>query len=125
MRKLSGVKTVRVSLNDGLTVLDLNVSNTVTLAQLRTVLKNSGFVSREARLEAAGTVTATGGGLVFAVSGTAEKFALLPGATNRSAYEGLKERARPGSVAVQLKGTASAPDNKTSSLVLLADWEPQ
>jgi hypothetical protein len=124
MRKLPGVKTVRVSLNDGLTVLDLNVSNTVTLAQLRTVLKNSGFVSRQARLEAAGTVTANGRGLGFAVSGTGEKFALLPGASTRSAYEDLKQRAQPGSVAVQLKGTVGAPDNKTSSLVL-ADWEPQ
>ena len=69
MRKVSGVKTVRVSLNEGLTVLDLDVGNGVTLAQLRTVLKYSGFVSREARIEAAGTVAASGGSLTFSVSG--------------------------------------------------------
>jgi hypothetical protein len=123
MRKVPGVATVRVSLNDGLTVLDLNPGNAVTLARLRTVLKNSGFVSREARIEAAGTVAGNLQALTFSVSGTAEKFTLLPGATTRNAHEDLKQRAQSGSVAVQLKGTVSAPENRTSSLVL-ADWQP-
>ena len=118
MRKVPGVTAVRVSLNEGLTVLDFNQGNTVTLVQLRTILKNSGFVSREARLEAIGSVTADGQGLVFTVSGTGEKFALLAGGTARTAFEALKGRTQAGPVAVQLKGTASAPDGKMPSLVL-------
>jgi hypothetical protein len=118
MRKVPGVTAVRVSLNEGLTVLDFNQGNTVTLVQLRTILKNSGFVSREARLEAIGSVTADGQGLVFTVSGTGEKFALLAGGTARTAFEALKGRTQAGPVTVQLKGTVSAPDGKTPSLVL-------
>ena len=118
MRKVPGVTAVRVSLNEGLTVLDFNQGNTVTLVQLRTILKNSGFVSREARLEAIGSVTADGQGLVFTVSGTGEKFALLAGGTARTAFEALKGRTQAGPVAVQLKGTTSAPDGKTPSLIL-------
>jgi len=120
MRKISGVKTVRVSLNDGVTVLELDAGNTVTLARLRTVLKNSGFVSQEARIEAAGAVAAGADGLVFTISGTGEKFALLPGATSRTAFEDLKRGVDSGPIVVQLKGTASAPDKKSSSLVLEA-----
>ncbi len=118
MRKISGVKTVRVSLNDGLTVLDLDAGNAVTLAQLRTVLKNSGFVSREARIEAAGTVAASGDGLTFSVSGTGETFPLLPGVNARTVFDDLKKHVESGPVAVQLKGAASVPDKKGPSLVL-------
>jgi hypothetical protein len=118
MRKVPGVTAVRVSLNEGLTILDFNQGNTVTLVQLRTILKNSGFVSREARLEAIGSATADGQGLVLTVSGTGEKFALLAGGTTRTAFEALKGRTRAGPVAVQLKGTASAADGKMPSLVL-------
>jgi len=102
MRKIQGTRAVRVSLNDGLIVLDLNPSNTVTLAQLRTVLKNNGFVSKEARLEAAGTVAADDQALVFTVSGSGERFALLPSGNARTAYEGLKERLQAGPVTVEL-----------------------
>lgn len=118
MRKVPGVTAVRVSLNEGLTVLDFSQGNAVTLAQLRIILKNSGFVSREARLEVVGSATADGQGLLFTVSGTGEKFALLPGGTTRAAFEALKGRTQAGPVAVQLKGTASAPDGKLPSLVL-------
>jgi hypothetical protein len=118
MRKIAGVKAVRVTLNDGLTVLDLDAGNAVTLAQLRTVLKNNGFVSREARIEAAGTVAASGGGLTFSISGTGETFPLLPGVNARTVFDDLKKQAESGPVAVQLKGTASVPDKKGPPLVL-------
>jgi hypothetical protein len=118
MRKIPGVKTVKVSLNEGLTVLDLNPSNVVTLGQLRTVLKNSGFVAREAKVEAGGTAAVTAQTLVFTVAGSGETFTVLPGLTNRSAYEDLNRRVQAGPVAVQLKAIASAPDGKTPSLAV-------
>jgi len=120
MRKTPGVKAVRVSLNDGLTVLDLTEGNTVTLGRLRTVLKNSGFVSKEAKVEAAGTVSATGLSLGFTVGGSGEKFTIVPGVTSRKPYEDLNRRLQAGSNVVQLKGIASAPDGNSPSLAVEA-----
>ena len=121
MRKIPGVKTVRVSLNDGLTVLDLDAGNTVTLGQLRTVLKNSGFVSREAQLEARGVVAATGQGLVFTVAGTGENFTIVADPSNPAVYEILKQRAQAGQMTLtQLKGLTGPPGKAPPTLTIEA-----
>ena len=70
MQKVDGVQSVRVSLNDGLTILDLNPGNAVTLARLRQIIKNNGFVSKDASLLARGTAK---GERVFVISGTNEE----------------------------------------------------
>jgi hypothetical protein len=57
MKKVPSVTQVRVSLNDGLTILDLTPGNTTTLAELRHIIKNNGFVSKEASAVARGSVT--------------------------------------------------------------------
>jgi copper chaperone CopZ len=56
MQRVEGVTSVAVSLKEGLTVLELREGNTVTLAQLRTVIKNNGFVSRDANVVARGSL---------------------------------------------------------------------
>ena len=109
MRKVPGVTAVRVSLNEGLTVLDFNQGNTVTLVQLRTILKNSGFVSREARLEAIGSVTADGQGLVFTVSGTGEKFALLAGGDRSHSVRGSEGTHTGGACCGATQGHCKRP----------------
>lgn len=68
MRKVDGVDKVDVSLNQGLTTLELKRDNRVTLSQLRAVIKNNGFVSKEAVIVAAGDIETDG----FHVSGTGE-----------------------------------------------------
>ena len=73
MQKVDGVQEVRVSLKEGLTVLDLKPSNRVTVARLREVIKNNGFVSKDAVILAAGSVQAS----VFEVSGTGERLAVV------------------------------------------------
>ena len=78
MKKVPAVSQVRVSLKDGLTILDLKAGNTVTLAQLRQIINNNGFVSKEAQLVAAGTPRSDGTGERFEVSGTGEQ---LPSST--------------------------------------------
>ena len=70
MQKVAGVEKVSVSLKDGLTILDLKPANTVTMAKLREIIKNNGFVSKEAVIVAHGTVRPTGD---FEVSGTRER----------------------------------------------------
>jgi hypothetical protein len=70
MQKVDGVQTVRVSLKDGLTVLDLKPGNAVTLAKLREIVKSNGFVSKEAIIVASGHPD---GPDAFIVSGTNER----------------------------------------------------
>ena len=65
MRKVDGVQDVTVSLRDGLTRLDLKSGNTVTLTKLREVIKNNGFVSKEATIVAAGRAPVAGSPSVF------------------------------------------------------------
>ena len=68
MQKVDGVEKVDVRLNQGLTVLDLKPGNKITLSQLRSVIRNNGFVSKEAALIAMGTAEGEG----FRVAGTGE-----------------------------------------------------
>ena len=58
MKKVPAVVHVRVSLKDGLTVLDLKPGNTTKLAELRQIIKNNGFVAKEATVVADGTPAA-------------------------------------------------------------------
>jgi hypothetical protein len=74
MKKNPGVAQVRVSLKDGLTILDLKPGNAATLAEFRQIIKNSGFVSRDIRAIARGTVSADQ--RTFTVAGTDEKITL-------------------------------------------------
>jgi hypothetical protein len=73
MQKVDGVQTVKVSLNDGLTILDLKPDNTVTLARRRQVIKSNGFVSKEAQIVARGSIATESGATGFEVSGTRER----------------------------------------------------
>ena len=61
MQKIAGVQSVKVSLNDGLTILDLKPDNTVTLAKLRQVIKDNGFVPKEAQIVARGSTAVADG----------------------------------------------------------------
>lgn len=71
--KVDGIQHVRVSLNDGLTILDLEPGNSVTLATLRQIIKRNGFVSKEASVLARGSAHDQRS---FVVSGTNEDVGL-------------------------------------------------
>ena len=73
MKKVPAVAEVRVSLKDGLTILDLKPGNSTTLAKLRQIVKNNGFVPKEAAVVARGAVV---GDDVFVVEGTNERLQL-------------------------------------------------
>lgn len=75
MKKIPAVTQVRVSLNDGLIILDLRPENMTTLAELRQVIKRNGFVSKEASGIARGRVGSDD--KTFSVSGTGEELLLL------------------------------------------------
>jgi hypothetical protein len=76
MQKIEGVQTARVSLKEGLTILDLKPDNRVRLSRLREVIKNNGFVSRDAVIVGSGTVISNAGAAEFEVAGTGERLRL-------------------------------------------------
>ena len=73
MKKIAGVQQVTVSLTAGLTILDLRPDNAVTMSRLRQVIKDNGFVSKEAQITARGHVVDGSPGQVFEVRGTRER----------------------------------------------------
>jgi hypothetical protein len=76
MQKVDGIQTVTVSLKDGLTILDLKPGNNVTIAALRRVIKNNGFVSKEVQALVRGTPSGSGTDVRFKISGTNEELLL-------------------------------------------------
>jgi type IV secretory pathway protease TraF len=74
MKKNAAVAQVRVSLKDGLTILDLKPGNTATVAEFRQIIKNNGFVSKEVSALARGNVTTDQ--RTFTVTGTNEQLTL-------------------------------------------------
>jgi hypothetical protein len=73
MKRVPAVMQVRVSLKDGLTVLDLKPANTVTLPTLRQIIRDNGFVAKEIAAVARGTLADRA---TFVVSGTDERLQL-------------------------------------------------
>jgi hypothetical protein len=78
MQKVDGVERVRVSLKDGLTIVDLKADNAVTLARLREIIKNNGFVPKEAEIVARGSSSGSSANESFDVSGTHERLPVGP-----------------------------------------------
>jgi copper chaperone CopZ len=76
MQKVPGVTSVKVSLNDGLVILECAPENTVTLAQLRQIIRNNGFVTNESHIVARGTITQAGASAFFDVGGSKERLLL-------------------------------------------------
>ena len=74
MKKVPSVAQVRVSLKDGLTILDLKEGNGTTLTELRQIIKNNGFVSKEVDATLNGSVSADR--KTATVSGSNERLAL-------------------------------------------------
>ena len=113
MQKVTGVVSVRVSLNEGLTVLDLKPGNDVTLAHLRQVIRNNGFVTKEAKVVAVGAVSTTSDAVVFEVRGSRERFTLRPGS-------GQQFPSGP----VALTGSVDITDPKSMKMTVTAVAQP-
>lgn len=74
--KVPGVASVDVTLKRGVAAIGLVDGNAVTLAQLRQVVKEAGYASRDAVVTVRGTIGSRDGATVLAVTGTAEIFRL-------------------------------------------------
>ena len=86
MKKVAGVQQVTVSLTDGVTILDLRPDNAVTMSKLRQVIKDNGFVSKEAQITARGSVVHGSSGQLFEVRGTRERLPIKDAHQNGDAW---------------------------------------
>jgi uncharacterized protein (AIM24 family) len=76
IKKIPGVESVNVSLNQGLVSIKLAPGNTVRIEQIRKAILNDAFKPREARVEMVGDLVSQNGKLQFKVAGTGEVFAV-------------------------------------------------
>lgn len=105
LRDLKAVASVELSLNDGSARIVLEPENTLTLADLRTVVQKRGFTPKEAHVTARGTFTVSAGAAIFQVLGTDETFAADGGTAGPlDRYAGR---------IVTVEGLVPAPDAET------------
>ena len=113
MQKVPGVQLVKVSLNEGMTILDLNSENSVTLASLRQIIRNNGFSTNQANVVVRGTVTGASGGLNLEVRNSKEKLSLKAAPNAAGAFDQLRARvSSAASVDVVISGSADTKDPK-------------
>ena len=124
MQKVAGVSSVTVSLNEGVTTLELAPENNVALANLRQIIRNNGFVTNESKVTARGTVTASGAALIFEVRGSKERLTLIAPA-NTTAFDQLRSRVKSGPADVAITGVAGTRDPKALTLSVERVTEPE
>jgi copper chaperone CopZ len=74
--KIEGVRSVKVSLKEGLAMIQLAPANRVTLSRIREAIRSNGFAAREAEVQVAGSLVLRGDTLMLVVPGTDDVFVL-------------------------------------------------
>jgi copper chaperone CopZ len=76
--KLEGVTDAEVSLNEGRVRVDFAHDNRVTLAQLRSTIRDQGFSPREATLTLSAPIEERSGAMVAVLPGSGTTLTLVP-----------------------------------------------
>ncbi len=82
MKGIPGVNTVDVDLNTGLVTIKLASGNSATMRQFNQAVEKNGFTHKDAVIVARGRLTGTASAPFFEVTGTPDRFALVPAATS-------------------------------------------
>lgn len=98
LKKLEGVKKVKVSLNNGNAVLQFTADNKLGLADIRRVVRAGGFTPKHATVKISGTLQRDGDQLRLHV-GKAD-YALKPSEKAKGAWQGLQEAGTGATVTV-------------------------
>lgn len=96
LKKLDGVTTVRVSLNEGMVTITLAADNQLSLDQIRQQILDNGFTPREAVVRVFGTVDSDGSQLRLKTTANTS-YVLAPSATVGEAVWGKLKSIRAGS----------------------------
>lgn len=125
MQKVPGVVAVRVSLNEGLTALELKPGNDITLAGLRQVIRNNGFTTKEAQVVARGSVSEVKNGVSFEVGGSRERLMLRRNAKQPQAFDDLRARLKTEpSFELVISGVADLADPRSIALTVTGAQRP-
>jgi hypothetical protein len=106
MKKLEGVETVHISLNNSAAELTLREGNRVTIEQLRTIIKRNGFTPKDAVVTTIGLPVRKSGGLVLDVRGQPTSLTIAAGGTP-AAIKALTEAAAGAAAPHVVTGTIS------------------
>lgn len=108
---------MKVSLNEGRTVIELAPGNTVTLAEIRERVQRNGFTPKGAMVTVRVRVTAADGKLRLEVPETKETFAIA----TTSLPEKLAELEKRVGNIVTVKGLVAAPQEKAAAAIEVTD----
>ena len=109
MQKVDGISDVHVSLRDAATQIDLSAGNTVTLDELRTIIRRNGFKPGDAQITATGVLRVHKGQLMVDLAPAKMELALAEG--DRAALKEAREwLLAADTVAVEVEG--SVPKDK-------------
>ena len=108
LEKVDAIETVSVTLKRGVAHITLKKGNTLTMADLRRIIKEAGYASRQATVTVVGTAQGAGSRFTLTVTGSREVFD-LEAEPGRS----LAEVERRIDRTVEMTGTIPAPDPKS------------
>jgi copper chaperone CopZ len=91
LKKIDGVESVKVSLNEGLARIVLKPKNTIRLEQLREVVEKNGFTPKEARVAVRGEIVSVDGHLYLKVMGLNQRYTLSAGPKAEKTEDELKK----------------------------------
>jgi hypothetical protein len=108
LNKVQGITSVNVTLKRGVAHITLAPGNSVSLPQLRSIIKDAGYVTRDAVVTVRGTVTRQNGEYVLDVRGTSTSVRLAADPADPSAFADLRKIGR-GGTPVEIVGTIEPP----------------
>lgn len=115
MKKIEGVQSAEVSLNEGVARIWLKPGNRVPLEKIREVVINNGFTPREARVQVQGKVISADGEVKLQVTDLDRVYDLMLAAKARKTQEELEKQV--GKV-LSVEGLIPAPKGKGPSQIL-------
>jgi copper chaperone CopZ len=115
IKKIDGVESVSVSLNQGRASIRLKPGNSVRLEQVDQAVQNNGFTPKEARVKVRGQVSVTDGKPKFKVLGANEVYGLVID-SQHAKLSG--EIAKQAGKEVVIEGAVPAPSKGNSQNVI-------
>jgi hypothetical protein len=124
--KLEGVEGIDVSLKTGSAVVRLRPGNRVTLPQLRQIIKDNGFTSKDATVTALGTLVERGGKPALDISGLATVALLIRDPKQPDAFDAAaKLLAARDAAPVEVVGVIPAsPDPSKPQALMIQSIKP-
>jgi hypothetical protein len=113
LQKLPGVESVNVSLERASTEIQLRPGNSITLEQVRSIIRNNGFTTKETTVTVAGRVIERHGAPALDVTGTNTVMLIVPDPKQPAIFKQIEDRLRAtGAGVIRITGAVeSRPDS--------------